>query len=64
MSRTALIRLLFVIALVGAAIMIAAGIFDLVNGIAGWSAWVGLICGAILAVVAVYRIVRPYDPDR
>jgi len=59
-SRSALIRLLFAIALVGAAVMIVAAVIDLVAGPVGWSAWASLIGGVILGAVAVYRLVRPY----
>ncbi len=60
MTRPALIRLLFAIALVGAAVMIVASVIDFTMGLTGWSVWTSLICGAILAAVAVYRLARPF----
>jgi len=63
MSRPAVIRLLFAIALVGAVVMIVASIVDFSIGFNGWSVWTSLICGAILGSVAIYRLVRPYSPS-
>ncbi|HWL01571.1 MAG TPA: hypothetical protein VNQ52_04275 [Microbacteriaceae bacterium] len=60
MTRDAVVRLLFVIALVGAAVMIVAAIVDFTMGLTGWSVWTSLICGVVLAVIAAYRLVRPF----
>lgn len=62
MARPAVLRTLFVIALIGALVLIGGAIYDFATGSTGWSAWTAIICGAILAVVSVYRIIKPYAP--
>ena len=62
MNRPTVLRTLFVIALIGALVLIGGAIYDFATGSVGWSAWTAIICGAILAVVSIYRIIRPYSP--
>ncbi len=59
MSTTTLLRIIYVVALIGGVIMIVAAIVDFVGGIVGWSPWVGLIAGILLVVFGIWRIIKP-----
>ena len=62
MQRPGVLRTLFVMALVGALVLIGGAVYDFATGSTGWSAWTSIICGTILAAVSIYRIIRPYTP--
>jgi len=59
MSHIALLRVIYVVALIAGVVMIMAGIVDFVTNTYGWSAWVCVVGGALFVVFAIIRILRP-----